>query len=106
MLGQNHHEAILRAHLEELGTKVEFGSELTKFSQTSEGVKAEITHHQDGNTTTENIEVPWLVGSDGAHSFVRKSLGLEFLGETRVGQTMVLGDIKVKEGPREVCLSF
>ncbi|KAF9038629.1 monooxygenase [Panaeolus papilionaceus] len=101
MLGQNHHEAILRAHLEELGTKVEFGSELTKFSQTSEGVKAEITHHQDGNTTTENIEVPWLVGSDGAHSFVRKSLGLEFLGETRVGQTMVLGDIKVKEGPRE-----
>ncbi|PPQ75110.1 hypothetical protein CVT24_010065 [Panaeolus cyanescens] len=104
MLGQHHHEAILRAHLEKMGTKVEFGAELTGFSQSEGAVTVEITHRDvngAGKDVVETLDVTFLVGADGAHSFVRKALGLGFLGETRVGDTMVLGDVEVKGGPRE-----
>ncbi|KAF9038153.1 FAD binding domain-containing protein [Panaeolus papilionaceus] len=99
MLGQNHHERILRDTLEELGTIVEHGTELQTFSQTESGVQATLTHHSHDKTSLETIETPWLVGTDGAHSIVRKTLGLQFLGETKVEQRMLFCDIKVK-GPR------
>jgi 2-polyprenyl-6-methoxyphenol hydroxylase-like FAD-dependent oxidoreductase len=46
----------------------------------------------------EETQVPWLVGTDGAHSIVRKTLALSFLGETREANEMVVGDIKAKAG--------
>jgi 2-polyprenyl-6-methoxyphenol hydroxylase-like FAD-dependent oxidoreductase len=46
----------------------------------------------------EETQVPWLVGTDGAHSIVRKTLGLSFLGETLFADELVIGDIKVRKG--------
>ncbi|CAA7265200.1 unnamed protein product [Cyclocybe aegerita] len=101
MLGQNHHERILREHLEKFGTKVEYGSELRSFKQFDDHVLAEIVRQQDGKEIVEQVKAPWLIGMDGAHSVVRKTLGLEFLGETREGFNIVIGDIRIKSGRRE-----
>ena len=102
MLGQNHHERILKEHLEALGTQVEFGSELRSFTQSADSVSAEIVRHVDGKEVVERSSVPWLVGCDGARSVVRKILGLSFLGETKDDHEMVIGDVKVKGEPRQV----
>ena len=98
MLGQNYHEKILRSHLEKMGTVVEFGSELRGFEQFEDHVTVRIVRHSDGEESVEETQVPWLVGTDGAHSIVRKTLAIPFLGETREAIEMVVGDIKVKAG--------
>ena len=52
----------------------------------------------DSEESLEEIQVPWLAGTDGAHSIVCKILTLSFLGETREADEMVIGDIKVRAG--------
>ncbi|KAF9479547.1 monooxygenase [Pholiota conissans] len=102
LLGQNHHEQILRSHLEALGTHVEFGTELRSFTQSNGSVDVELIHHgSDGKEEVEHVNVPWLIGTDGAHSIIRKALGFDFLGETRVEHEVVIGDIRTTSGPRE-----
>lgn len=98
MLGQNYHEKILRAHLEKMGTVVEFGSELKGFEQFEDYVTVQIIRRSHGEESLEETQVPWLIGTDGAHSIVRKTLALPFLGETREDNEVVVGDIKVKAG--------
>ena len=56
ILGQNHHERILKAHLEALGTKVEFGSELRSFTESADSVSVEIVRHVDGKEVVERSE--------------------------------------------------
>ena len=103
MLGQNHHEKILRSHLEKMGTVVEFGSELKGFEQFEDHVVVQIVRRSHGEESLEEYQVPWLVGTDGARSIVRKTLSLSFLGETREADEMVVGDIRVRAGlDREV----
>ena len=98
MLGQHYHEKILRSHLEKMGTAVEFGSELKGFEQFEDYVTAQIVCRSDGKESLEETQVPWLIGTDGARSIVRKTLALSFLGETRETDEMVVGDIKVRAG--------
>ena len=98
MLGQNYHEKILRSHLEKMGTVVEFGSELIGFEQYEDHVTVQIVRRSHGEESLEETQVPWLVGTDGARSIVRKTLALPFLGETREADEMVVGDIKVRAG--------
>ena len=98
MLGQQYHEKILRSHLENMGTVVEFGSELKGFQQFEDHVTVQIVRHSRGEETLEETQVPWLVGTDGARSIVRKTLALSFLGETLEAEEMVVGDIKVRAG--------
>ena len=98
MVGQQYHEKILRSHLEKLGTVVEFGSELRGFEQFEDHVTVQIVRRSHGEESLEETQVPWMVGTDGAHSIVRKTLALSFLGETREEDEMIVGDIKVKAG--------
>lgn len=81
-----------------MGTVVEFGSELKGFQQFEDYVAVQIIRRFNGEESVEETQVPWLVGTDGAHSIVRKTLDLPFLGETRLGDEMVFGDIKVEAG--------
>ena len=83
MLGQHYHEKILRSHLEEMGTVVEIGSELKGFEQFEDHVTVQIVRRSNGEESLEKTQVPWLVGTDGERSIVRKTLALSFLGETR-----------------------
>ncbi|KAK0436890.1 FAD binding domain-containing protein [Armillaria borealis] len=87
LLGQDRHEEVLREHLAKYGCEVELGTELVSFEQSADRVVS--------RTVEETIETRWLIGSEGARSVVRKTLGLTFLGETRESENMVVGDIKI-----------
>ncbi|KAF7309285.1 FAD-binding-3 domain-containing protein [Mycena indigotica] len=90
---QDAHEAVLREALAALGCTVELGVELASFEQQPDFVR--VTLKRAGGDD-ETAEVAWLVGADGAHSVVRKGLGLSFLGETHEEQEMFLGDIEIE----------
>ena len=81
-------EAILRERLRALGSEVEFGKALVGFTQNERGVEATLS-------TGEIVKVDFLVGCDGGHSIVRKTLGLHFPGETIDKESMLVADIKV-----------
>ncbi|KAF9002996.1 monooxygenase [Cyathus striatus] len=98
MLGQNHLEAILRKHLKKYGTEVELATTLEKFEQFDDHVEAHLIKTAEGKTISELAKFSYLVGADGAHSVVRKQLGLSFLGETIQGADMKVGDIVMEEG--------
>ncbi|KAJ7695074.1 FAD binding domain-containing protein [Mycena rosella] len=99
VINQDEHEEILRAHLAKLSCTVELGAELRSFEQSADGVVARIVKTaEDGTQNEETATFDWLVGTDGAHSVVRKQLGLSFLGETRTESIMALGDINIEEG--------
>jgi 2-polyprenyl-6-methoxyphenol hydroxylase-like FAD-dependent oxidoreductase len=61
------------------GVEVKIGSQVTGFSSKADSVTV---HVQNSNGEEEEIEAAYLIGADGGHSIVRKSLGVEFEGET------------------------
>ncbi|MFF4404992.1 FAD-dependent monooxygenase [Streptomyces sp. NPDC001262] len=75
---QSRTEDILEQRLHELGGKVERGCTLTALDTSGPLPVARFT--QPGGIT-EDITASWLVGADGAHSTVRKLLGIPFDGE-------------------------
>jgi 2-polyprenyl-6-methoxyphenol hydroxylase-like FAD-dependent oxidoreductase len=85
---------ILRDRLTELGGTVELATELTGFTQDEEGVTATLT----GPAGSESVRAKYLVGADGGRSFVRKSLGVGFLGESRDQDRSIIADVRT-EGP-------
>ncbi|PPQ68054.1 hypothetical protein CVT26_007338 [Gymnopilus dilepis] len=96
VLGQPYQERIFVSHLERLGVRVEYGSELRSFEQSEDAVTGEIVRRIEGQEVVEKFKAPWLVGADGSHSLVRKTLGLNFLGETREDFQIVIADVKLK----------
>jgi len=90
ILAQYDTERILRDHLHRHGGKVHQGVTLTGFEQAADGVRAQVTaghaHHV--------IECRYLVGCDGAHSVVRKGLGLDYQGDA-YPMTFMLGDVRI-----------
>ncbi|WP_280259980.1 FAD-dependent monooxygenase [Nocardia abscessus] len=83
-------ERILRERLAETGTRIERATELTTFDQDDNGVRAVLTA-ADGEHT---VDAQFLIGCDGAHSIVRKTLGLSFEGAAFTEQYM-LGDVEL-----------
>ncbi|EKM55701.1 uncharacterized protein PHACADRAFT_195746 [Phanerochaete carnosa HHB-10118-sp] len=96
MLGQWKHQAILRTAIEALGSKVELGTALVSLQQDGGKVVAQLAKSVDGKTVTEEAEFGYVVGADGGHSTVRKSLGINFVGETREGGVMFVVDCVVE----------
>jgi 2-polyprenyl-6-methoxyphenol hydroxylase-like FAD-dependent oxidoreductase len=88
---QSETERILEERLLVLGVQVERNVELASFDQADESVTC-VLRHRDG--ADEKVEVDWLIGCDGAHSTVRKDLGLEFRGDT-VPYDFALADVHV-----------
>ncbi|THH18854.1 hypothetical protein EW146_g2205 [Bondarzewia mesenterica] len=95
MIAQDRTEAILRSHLRSFSCAVELGTRLLNFEQSSEYVDARIVKVVEGNEVHETVRARWLVGADGAHSIVRKELGLSFLGETR-SERFVIADVHLQ----------
>ncbi|KAF5350212.1 hypothetical protein D9758_007860 [Tetrapyrgos nigripes] len=97
MLGQDRHEHILRNVLDrDYGCKVELGTEFISFEQHPDHVVVNLEKTVDGQTTTETATFAYLVGTDGAHSKVRKELGLTFLGESIPSVAVLVGDMDIK----------
>ncbi|KAJ7754143.1 FAD binding domain-containing protein [Mycena maculata] len=97
MIGQDTHERVLREYLQKLGATIELATELHSFEQFPDHVVAHlIKTDAAGQQHEERTEFNWLIGTDGAHSIVRKQLGFTFLGETRTEQNMAVGDIVIE----------
>lgn len=94
MLAQSDTERLLIEHLGRVGVPVERSVALTAFTDQGDYVAATL-RHPDGHD--EAVECDWLLGCDGAHSTVRKQLGLEFTGEAEPND-WVLADCRI-DGP-------
>ncbi|MGW0020562.1 FAD-dependent oxidoreductase [Rhodococcus sp. NPDC003382] len=90
-LPQNETERVLRQALADHGTVVRRGVELTGFTHDDTGVVATL---RDGSGASSPFTARYLVGCDGAHSTVRKGLGLEFEGDAFPEEYM-LADVEV-----------
>ncbi|SNT65796.1 2-polyprenyl-6-methoxyphenol hydroxylase [Asanoa hainanensis] len=86
-------EEILRERLAELGVRVELSTALVDFTQDDDGVTA-VLAAADGRTAQERVR--YLVGADGGRSTVRKTLGIDFPGETDDSTTMLFADVRVE----------
>ncbi len=71
-------EEVLAHHLSRAGIEIERGASLTSLTQDDDSVSVTI-EHADGRK--EAAEFRYIVGCDGAHSFVRKAVGIAFEGE-------------------------
>jgi putative polyketide hydroxylase len=75
---QSRLEPLLLAEAKRRGCDVRYNSELISFTQDSEGVSATITDRATG--TTSVLQATYLLAADGAHSHVRKALGVKAEG--------------------------
>ncbi|ONI54992.1 MULTISPECIES: FAD-dependent oxidoreductase [unclassified Streptomyces] len=83
-------EEILRARLAGHGVRVELGREVVGLVEEADG------HHVDVTFADGRAErARYVVGCDGAHSPVRKLLGITFDGTTAEDQVMVSGDVEL-----------
>ena len=95
ILNQAKVEEVLRERLASLGGAVERSRELVSFHEVEDSMVATVRDTVTGET--EEVHASYLVGCDGAHSFVRKALGLTFKGEA-YPEHFVLGDMKAEGG--------
>jgi len=104
MIPQCDTEEILGDFVTSLGVKIERNVELTDFVDSADGVTSTL-RHLDG--TEETFKSGWLIGSDGAHSTVRRKLGMEFAGET-MPSSWVIADIHLSNvpNPDEILVSW
>ncbi|WP_165225511.1 FAD-dependent monooxygenase [Aquisphaera insulae] len=91
LLPQSETEAILIEDLARQGIEVERGLEIHGLEQDDDGVVVRGSKAGGGETT---IRARYAIGADGAHSIVRKSLGLSFEGAP-YPQTFLLADCRV-----------
>ncbi|NUL04356.1 FAD-dependent monooxygenase [Streptomyces lunaelactis] len=90
-LPQYETERILEEFLARFGTRIERGTELLSFTQDAHGVTSRLL---SSSGAEEEVRSRFLVGCDGAHSIVRKTLGLTFEGGAFPEEYM-LADVEV-----------
>jgi 2-polyprenyl-6-methoxyphenol hydroxylase-like FAD-dependent oxidoreductase len=90
-LAQQDTERILGDLVARRGGAVERGTALASFEQDHYGVACTL-RGTDGST--EQVKPRWLIGCDGAHSVVRKGLGLGFEGDT-MPESAWLADVQI-----------
>ncbi|MFD3957198.1 MULTISPECIES: FAD-dependent monooxygenase [Streptomyces] len=86
-------EEILRARLAGYGVHVELGREVVGLTEGPDGQHMAVAF---GEGPAERAR--YVVGCDGAHSSVRKLLGIPFDGTTAEDQVMVTGDVELAGG--------
>lgn len=84
-------EEVLLARFEELGGQVLRKHTLVSFEQSENHVAVLL---EDALGQTIAMDVPWLVGCDGATSSVRRCLGLPFEGDT-YDELFLLADMRI-----------
>ncbi|GAA2248940.1 FAD-dependent monooxygenase [Herbiconiux moechotypicola] len=107
-LPQTETERILTARLAELGVAIERGVELTGLVQDAAdaggaegaggvagapGASGAVTAELTGPHGLERLDVPWVVGCDGAHSTVRHLVGERLEGSFH-GERFLMGDVE------------
>ena len=98
-LNQEDTESMLEQQVESLGHSVQWQTEVTSLNPADDQVEV-IVKHADGQETTETYD--YVCGCDGAHSFARKALNLEFAGAPYPSR-FILADTQIdwKHSPDE-----
>jgi 2-polyprenyl-6-methoxyphenol hydroxylase-like FAD-dependent oxidoreductase len=93
MLGipQDATERVLTHHLGQCGVEVERGITITSLEETADGISVHFTR-ADG--TQGSSMSRYVVGCDGAHSIVRRALGIAFTGDS-MPMSFMLGDVHI-----------
>lgn len=91
IIDQTHTEATLESAVLGLGQKVLWQHELVQLSQNDDGTVATIKDSQGG---IQSQKFSYVVGADGAHSFVRKSMSAQFIG-TSYDDAFILADVEL-----------
>ncbi|MCR8944232.1 FAD-dependent oxidoreductase [Streptomyces sp. OUCMDZ-4982] len=86
-------EEILRARLAGYGVQVELGREVVGLAEGPDGQHMAVAFGEG-----PAVRARYVVGCDGAHSSVRKLLGIPFDGTTAEDQVMVTGDVELAGG--------
>jgi 3-(3-hydroxy-phenyl)propionate hydroxylase len=89
-LAQSDTERLFEEALNGQGIKVERGTELVAIENLESGVNARV--RKLGTEAREDISCDFVMGCDGAHSTVRKLVGIEFRGGSYEGN-FILGDV-------------
>jgi len=89
-MGQFDTEEMLETELRRRGGAIEWSSVMSGFHRFLGGVEVE----WDAPSGSQKCSCRYLIGCDGAHSLVRKTLGLAFEGE-RFEQNFFLGDVEL-----------
>ncbi len=89
ILPQAETEALLEAHLNDLGVQVGRGTELTGFMDCDDAIEVRL---KDRDGEEFPLRTRYLVGADGANSLIRETLGLPFEGSKYVWNAF-LGDV-------------
>jgi 2-polyprenyl-6-methoxyphenol hydroxylase-like FAD-dependent oxidoreductase len=76
---QDRHEKLLAERLQAAGIAIERGIEFIDYSDAGSHISA---RYLDADGRAQTCEALYIVGCDGAHSMVRKSLGTDFSGGT------------------------
>ena len=74
---QDEHERLLVARLSQAGVEIERRTELLKFENSTDRVRASLKR---SDRELETSEAAYIAGCDGAHSAVREGLGIGFPG--------------------------
>jgi 4,5-epoxidase len=92
LISQAEIEGQLRQRLAELGGEVRWGHEVVAAIQDSGGIETRVQACNGERT----IRADWLVGCDGAHSAVRRLMGVNFEGRP-FPEAWILADIRMAE---------
>jgi len=90
-ISQHETEQTLASYLIERGVQVERGVRLDRFTQDDSGVTARLF---SPSGQEETVKASYLLGCDGAHSTVRKALGVSFEGSA-YEQRLIQADVRL-----------
>ncbi|MGB9302758.1 MAG: FAD-dependent oxidoreductase [Mycobacterium sp.] len=93
MVPQSGTEHVLEARAQQLGVEVVRGAELVGLQQNDDGVTVELSNG-------DRVPASYVVGCDGAHSAVRRLLGVDFVGKQYATHIM-LADVQLTRPPDE-----
>ncbi|MDT5298708.1 MAG: hypothetical protein QOG79_1950, partial [Mycobacterium sp.] len=102
MLAQSETERLLTEQLGRQGVTVERGVEFVSLTQDNAAAQVVL---RDADGRVETVTASYVIAADGAHSPVRKSLGLGFEGRS-LAQNYVLGDVHLAGGVPQDQLSI
>ncbi|WP_119729941.1 FAD-dependent monooxygenase [Thermomonospora amylolytica] len=91
-------ERLLEARARAYGAEFRPGTEVVALRQDPAGVDVTV---RDRRGRTRRIRARYVVGADGVHSTVRRTLGLDFPGRSVV-RSVMLADVRLTRTPPEV----
>jgi 2-polyprenyl-6-methoxyphenol hydroxylase-like FAD-dependent oxidoreductase len=94
MVPQSGTEQLLERRAVELGAEITRGVEVVGLTQDDDGVRLDVM----GPDGPDTVRARYVVGTDGAHSSVRRLVGVDFVG-TQYATHILLADVRLTRPP-------